>query len=96
MRSVGIKELKNKLSAYVRIAASGERIVVTERGHAVAELVPSRSQGAMTPDEKWADLVRRGIVTPATDKSGTPPPKPPPVATWSELAEELARDREDR
>jgi antitoxin (DNA-binding transcriptional repressor) of toxin-antitoxin stability system len=97
VRAVGIKELKNKLSEYVRIAASGEPVLVTDRGRVVAELVaPQPDRGTSPADAKWADLIRRGIVTPAVDKSRKPPPKPPPVAKWSELAEELARDREDR
>ena len=39
MRSVGIKILKNRLSEYVRLAASGEVVLVTDRDHVVAELV---------------------------------------------------------
>ena len=31
MRSVGLKVLRNKLSEYVRIAASGETVLVTDR-----------------------------------------------------------------
>lgn len=31
MRSVGLKILKNKLSEYVRLAASGETVLVTDR-----------------------------------------------------------------
>lgn len=97
MRSVGIKVLKNKLSEYVRLAASGETVLVTDRGRVVAELLPPKQTNRpATRDERWADLIRRGMVIPARDESGTPPPKPPPVAKWSELAEELARDREDR
>ena len=42
MRSVGIKVLKNKLSEYVRLAASGETVLVTDRDRVVAELVPPR------------------------------------------------------
>ncbi len=37
---VGIRELKAKLSAYVRRASAGERIVVTDRGKPVARLTP--------------------------------------------------------
>lgn len=97
MRAVGIKELKNKLSEYVRIAASGEPVLVTDRGRVVAELTaPQPGRAASPADARWADLIRRGIVTPAIDRSGTPPPKPPPIMTRAELLEELARDREDR
>ena len=31
MRSIGLKVLKNKLSEYVRLAASGETVLVTDR-----------------------------------------------------------------
>lgn len=38
-KTVGIRVLKNRLSAYVRkVADSGEAIVITDRGHPVARL----------------------------------------------------------
>lgn len=37
---VGVRELKNSLSAYLRRARAGEHIVVTDRGVTVARLVP--------------------------------------------------------
>src|SRR5215831_5893480 len=40
MRAVGLKVLKNKLSEYVRLAASGETVLITDRDRVVAELVP--------------------------------------------------------
>lgn len=39
--SVGIRELKNKLSAYLRKVKAGERVAVTDRGEAVAFIVPA-------------------------------------------------------
>ena len=36
MRSVGLKVLKNKLSAYVRLATRGETILVMDRDRIVA------------------------------------------------------------
>jgi hypothetical protein len=38
MRAVGIKILKNKLSEYVRRAAAGESVLVTDRDRVVAQL----------------------------------------------------------
>ena len=39
-KTVGIRVLKDRLSAYVRaIAKGGEEVVITDRGHAVARLV---------------------------------------------------------
>lgn len=40
MKAVAVKELKNRLSAYLREVARGERVLVTDRGRVVAELRP--------------------------------------------------------
>jgi prevent-host-death family protein len=37
---VGLKTLKNKLSEYVRMAAAGEIVLISNRDRIVAELVP--------------------------------------------------------
>ena len=36
MRTVGLKVLKNKLAEYVRIAAAGERVLISDRDRVVA------------------------------------------------------------
>lgn len=64
MKSVGLRELKNRLSEYVREVRSGESVLVTDRGEVVAELIPP-SQGAGergVPSELVA-LARRGQLT---------------------------------
>lgn len=38
--TVGIKELKTRLSEYVERTREGERFLVTDRGEPVAELIP--------------------------------------------------------
>ncbi len=48
MKVVGIRELKDKLSEYVRLAKGGESILVTDRGDVVAEL---RAAPANLPTE---------------------------------------------
>jgi len=40
MKTIGIRELKNRLSEVVRAVKAGEHILVTDRGTVVAELVP--------------------------------------------------------
>ena len=62
MRSVGIKVLKNKLSEYVRLAASGETVLVTDRDRVVAELVPPRP-ASMKKIKKPGGLKRCGLGT---------------------------------
>lgn len=96
MRSVGLKVLKNKLSEYVRAAAAGETILVTDRDRVVAELVPPKpDRKALSENEFIARGVREGWLTPATEFGPMPPP-PKGIVPFEELMEDLARDREDR
>ena len=64
MKSVGLRELKNRLSAYVRELRSGETVLVTDRGEVVAELVPP-GHSSLSPDVPSALLAwaRSGQVT---------------------------------
>ena len=45
-RRIGIRELKSKLSECVREVKEGQTIVVTERGRAVARLIPDATSVA--------------------------------------------------
>jgi antitoxin (DNA-binding transcriptional repressor) of toxin-antitoxin stability system len=97
VRSVGLKVLKNKLSEYVRLAEAGETVLVTDRDRVVAELVPPRAQrAAMLDDPLLAELVRRGILTPAARPFTGPPPRGKPVMKLATLLRELDEDRADR
>lgn len=69
MLRVGIRALKAHLSEFVRRAANGETIVVTERGRPVAELTPHRSTEL---PGRLAELVRRAEVTLATKPPSVP------------------------
>jgi len=70
MRTVGLKTLKNKLSQYVRLAASGETVVITDRNHIVAEIVPPRRDS----NKFFERGVREGWLTPPTDPATEPRP----------------------
>ena len=106
MQTVGIKLLKNKLSEYVRAAAAGETVLVTDRGKVVAELVPPRAVAEATSADgppiteaqrMWAELIRRGIVRPAkTPPEARLPPRRMPIMSLEKLMAEIEADREDR
>ncbi len=77
LRQVGVRDLKNGLSAHLRRVADGETIVVTDRGRAVARLVPVTWQTGLV------ELAQRGAATlpdhprgrsqrPAPHRSGQP------------------------
>ena len=58
MKSIGVRELRQRASEYLRHVEAGRTIEVTARGRPVAMLVPVRGTG---PVER---LVRRGRVMP--------------------------------
>ena len=96
VRAVGLKTLKNKLSEYVRVAAGGETVLVTDRDRVVAELVPpGEARSPRLADAMLAELVRSGLLTPAL-RPAAPPPPTEPVAAWTRLSAELAADRAER
>jgi antitoxin (DNA-binding transcriptional repressor) of toxin-antitoxin stability system len=96
MRSVGIKVLKNKLSEYIRLAAGGETVLVTDRDRVVAEIgPPGPDRSPMLSDALLLDAVRRGWITPPLS-AGRKLPARKPVMTIDELLGNLQRDRADR
>jgi antitoxin (DNA-binding transcriptional repressor) of toxin-antitoxin stability system len=96
VRAVGLKVLKNKLSEYVRLAANGETVLVTDRDRVVAELGPAREgRSPVLADARLAEAVRRGWITPPA-LPGTDPPPRQPLMTLRQLLRELAQDRADR
>ena len=53
MVSVGIKELKSHLSSYIDLVEKGEELLVTERGRAVAVVVP------ISPERRALNLLAK-------------------------------------
>lgn len=97
IKTVGIKELKNNLSAYLRDVRRGVRILVTDRSDVVAELHEPGATYSVSGDlhpqlEAW---VRAGDVTlPTRPKGRLPdPPVHMPDGTARALLDE---DREER
>lgn len=68
---VGIRELRADLSRWVRRAQAGEEVVVTDRGKAVARLVPLGNV-----ERRIDSLIKRGLVTPAPQPWHGALPKP--------------------
>lgn len=66
--SVGIAELRQNLSVYLRRVSLGERLIVTDRNRPVAELGPPPTLGAQLDR-----LVAAGRVSRPT-RRGLPPP----------------------
>ena len=93
MRTVGIRELKNSLSEYLRRVRSGESVLVTDRGEVVAELTPpgQRTSDPSVPPGVLT-LARRGLATlPSAAEAGlyrSLPRKRPGKVSSAQLLEE--------
>ncbi|MBK9518629.1 MAG: type II toxin-antitoxin system prevent-host-death family antitoxin [Anaeromyxobacter sp.] len=97
MRTVGLKVLKNKLAEYVRIAAAGERVLISDRDRVVAELVPPDSGRAEhVSDAVLASLVAEGMVSPPLSPGRPLVEQPARTERLADLLAELGGDRGDR
>ena len=61
--TVSVRDLKNRLSEYLRRVRAGERLVVTERGRPIAEVYPL-SRRRLSAEESRRRLVEAGDLTP--------------------------------
>jgi prevent-host-death family protein len=65
MRTVGSRELKNRLGRYLRMVGKGESLILTNRGKAVAKVIPvSSTEGekAKTLDDVLNQLEAKGLL----------------------------------
>ena len=75
---IGIRELRSDLAAAVRRAGSGQRVVVSVDGRAVAQLGPIEAEQGQTV---LADLIAAGAVVPP--RRVGPHRLASPVQIWS-------------
>jgi prevent-host-death family protein len=89
MERVGVRELRQNLSVYLRRVKEGESLEVTEHGRAVAVLAPLRE-----PVSAYDRMVAEGRITPAQGSFDDMPPPLGPLGTAGTDA--LAADREGK
>jgi prevent-host-death family protein len=94
MKSVGLRELKNRLSEYVREVRCGEAVLVTDRGEVVAELLPP-GQGGDDREMSWAlvALARKGELTLGVPNQAALYPRFPRLLKRYHAAELLNKER---
>jgi prevent-host-death family protein len=64
MKTVSIRDAKNRLTELAREVEEGEVIVVTRNGRPVFDLVPHRKRGGLDLEAGRAYLRERGITNP--------------------------------
>lgn len=94
MPSVGIRELKNNLSHYIRLVVAGSRITVTDRGRVVAELVASRNERSSA--SRYDELIASGSLRPAIERGDPLADFPAIKLPRGTAARLIHEDRDDR
>jgi antitoxin (DNA-binding transcriptional repressor) of toxin-antitoxin stability system len=97
VKSVGLRELKNRLSRYVRLVRGGHVLAVTDRGHVVAELRPP---GELPPgsgiDAALARLANRDLLVLGAPNRGDVYPRLRPLLRATSSQQLLDADRGGR
>ncbi|MGH2540408.1 MAG: type II toxin-antitoxin system Phd/YefM family antitoxin [Actinomycetota bacterium] len=83
---VGIRELRDHLSAWLDEVASGREITVTDRGKPVARIVP------VTGRSKLDQLIAEGLVSPAT-RPAEPADARPPIPVRGSVSDIVIEQR---
>jgi prevent-host-death family protein len=96
MRRIGVRELRQNASLYLRLVKQGETIEVTDRGVAVARLTPLPKNEA-DPDAFYEQLIREGKIRPGTQDWGSwkPIAPTPGERPLSAILQEM-RDEDER
>jgi prevent-host-death family protein len=94
MRQIGVRELRQNASEYLRLVQTGESFDVSDHGRQVAQLVPLAKRGK--PSSHYDRLIREGRLKPPAGKSrwqDLPPiTLPPGSRTVSEYLQEMRAD----
>ena len=77
MSSVGVRDLRNNLSEYLRRVRDGELLVITDRGKPIGELGPAAGGRNV---ERARALVRKGLASWSGGKPKGLPHAPRPQA----------------
>ena len=99
VKVVGVKQLKARLSEYLRLVKTGEIVLITDREDVIAELRPARRQspGGLSVEEQLQALADAGEITrtslPKGDWTWKPKGLGLPAGTAARVLDEVRRDR---
>lgn len=95
MKTVGLRELKNRLAEYIREVRAGDGVLVTDRGEVVAQIVPPGQTTTGVPSG-LAALAKSGRLTLGADNDPAAYPKLPRLMKRRRAAELLEEERGSR
>jgi antitoxin (DNA-binding transcriptional repressor) of toxin-antitoxin stability system len=95
MITVGIRDLKNRLSEYLQYVKDGEKIIITEHKKIIAEIsIPQEKEVPSSIEEKLKKLSKDGtIILAKRKKSCVKLPKIDEKLDWKSVYSKLRADR---
>ena len=93
MRAVGLREINQAFSRYMKIVKAGEDVLITERGRPIAVIKPLTAETDM--DVKIRLLEAEGLLSPP-QKKGQPQNYPSVSLSGQCLAQTIADMRDER
>jgi prevent-host-death family protein len=92
MRTVSIRDLRDRLAEHLDAVQAGERVVVTRRGSPVAEIVRASERA---PSREVANALRAGVASRAGDIDGLRRLlEEPPTGQRADLVAQVLADRQ--
>ena len=96
MRTAGVREVKDRLSEFLRLVKSGEQVLITDRGEVVAMLGPPGPAFEQAEFPRLEQLIREGRATRGGKNRPELYPPQPTRITRAELERLLDEERSDR
>ncbi len=93
MKSVGLREINQAFSRYMKMVKAGEDVLITERGRPIAVIKPLASETDM--DAKIRLLEADGLLSPP-QKKGQPQNHPPIALSGQAIAQTISDMRDER
>ena len=91
METIGVRELRQNASRYLRLVKAGQRVAVTERGELIAYLVPAdEPRGSILDRLEAAGQLHRAVGSILDVPE--PEPLPPGSRPLSEILEEMRNE----
>jgi antitoxin (DNA-binding transcriptional repressor) of toxin-antitoxin stability system len=96
MKTAGVREVKDRLSEFIRMVRNGEHVLITDRGEVVAMLGPPGPAFEEAEFPRLEQMIREGRATRgAPNRPGLYPLQPKRV-THEQLMRLLDEERSDR
>ena len=95
MITVGVRDLKNQLSQYLKYVKEGEKVVVTEHNKIIAEIsVPENKDNSTKIEDKLIELSKEGeIILAKRNSSRLKLPEINEKLNWKTVYNEIRADR---